>query len=365
MPPKRQIRRAQKSPMAEGPSGNESDNYEESSPLIRTDDASAVVKPTILEDELESRPRSDSEVRPKTVSRDSRSGANAGVRSLLTPPAEAGEEDRTGEGTLLPPMTSAQLSSILAAFRGSTGAREESGMESASREARRRRDELVRDMTSYSEGSDLSAYIRGLEAQLSEIAVPSREWKRVVLNKLPSSIIRKVTELIEAGESYDVIKNALVRNNGKCLRTMAMGMFPNRKPSVKDQVELAREVVAEIERICMLCPTWDDIKIFMAKNYYSCMLTPAEITLLNGQNLTSLKDLVAIAFTLRDSQLVGKKEERVVERANGEGPRCFICKRRGHKAYNSPDNNKTSAKPSNNNKTTNLEAITNLPRTLM
>ncbi len=333
--------------------------------------------PEDTDTEVETQDQEMEEVRSKGVSggvegTGDDAGATSGRISVLTPPAERREEDRlrTGDSTLIPPMTTAQLASILEAFKGADVGAGSEGARGA--DALGWKGDLVRDIASYSGTGDLSAYIRGLEAQLREIGIPKTEWKRVLLGKLPSNVTEKVATQIESGEKYRHIKEALVRSNGKCLRMLAIEYFPNLRVSSRDRVELARKIIAEVERISMLCPSREDLKIFIAQNYYASVLSQVECSILNGYEMESLKDLMDIAMTLRNTQLTGSRREKQdrgggfekgsSEKSGSDGPKCFICRKKGHKAYNCPERKQLQQSKTTKETTTTQTKRTNLVR---
>ncbi len=114
-----------------------------------------------------------------------------------------------------------------------------------------------------------------------------------------------------------------------------MELFPARRRCQKDRVERAREIVALVKRIGMLCPDLPSVKLFMAQSFFYSELSATECGMIGGQNPTSLDKLIDAAGLLKEASVVGSSRVESRERGNreageGRGPRCFICRKSGH-----------------------------------
>jgi len=144
---------------------------------------------------------------------------------------------------------------------------------------------------------------------------------------------------------------------------------PDRVYKEADQVTRARNIVTLVDRTSMLvdrtsmlCPTREDLKVFLAKGLFSRDLSVSEIGVVNSANVRSLKDLVDVATMLRDNRIKSDvrgnercyKCNRVGHRAHecrsgkeDQQIKCYVCKRPGHRSYDCPDRKQTgNRKPS-------------------
>lgn len=122
------------------------------------------------------------------------------------------------------------------------------------REQSREYDRIIKSFSNYTDG-DLVRYIRSLETQFEERELPQELWRRALLSKLPSQVLDKASTAIESRADYIDLKDQIISNFGRSLRTVGSQMFPRRTPMVKDRRELAKFVVDEVRRVTSFCPT--------------------------------------------------------------------------------------------------------------
>ncbi len=226
--------------------------------------------------------------------------------------------------------------------------------------------EAIRDLPQFKEGGDLSVYLRGLEAELTELGIGKERWRAILLTKLPAKVKELVVELIEGRAQYDVLKGTLLKRVGKSIRELGVELFPARRRCQKDRVERVREIVALVKRIGMLCPDLPSVKLFMAQSFFYSELSATECGVISGQNPTSLDKLIDAAGLLKEASVVGSGRVESRERGNreageGRGPRCFICRKSGHKAFHCPDRKGTNSdnhKPNTTSSTTSNKPTT-------
>ena len=169
--------------------------------------------------------------------------------------------------------------------------------------------ETIKEIPSFKEGGDLSKYVRGLEAELAELKLPKQHWKTVLLSKLPPKVKDTVVEAIEAGATYAELKGSLLKRVGRSLRELELDVFPQRRRVGKDRVERVKEVIRTVERVSMLCPSRNDIKLFLARGMFCAELTQTECGMVGGQTIKKMDDLVEAACLLRETSQVRGREE--------------------------------------------------------
>ncbi len=103
------------------------------------------------------------------------------------------------------------------------------------------------------------------------------------------------------------LKQALLTRVGLSLRELEIELFSSSKKFYKHRVERARQVVTLAERVSMLCPRWEDLKLFLAKGLFARDLPPFEAGILNSAGVTSLAKLVDVDCLLKGN---GRERDR-------------------------------------------------------
>ncbi len=216
------------------------------------------------------------------------------------------------------------------------------------REINREYDRVINSLTRFTEG-DLVRYIRSLESQLEEREVPQELWRRALLSRLPSEVLDRASSAIENTVEYLELKDEIVSNYGKSLRTVGAQMFPRRPPVVKDRRELAKFVVDEVRRVSSFCTTISQWECFIAQTYLGSMVTGTEVATVFSRKVNELRDIISIGTTL--NEVVGGEESSHLRyqpftrsRPSGDSNndsgreiRCFSCRKLGHRASECPE----------------------------
>ncbi len=206
----------------------------------------------------------------------------------------------------------------------------------------------IKALPSYSDGGDLATFIRGLVAELKELGVEDKHWRSISLLKLPPKIKNQVVEHIEGRKPYPELKCALLIKVGKSLRELEHEFFPPRRRCTKDRVQRVREITTMANRVFMLCPTEEALKLFVVRGMLYSELPPHECGILSGQGAETVDDLVDATCLLRENNLARGRDD--LNRSTQPNPKCYICNRSGHKAFHFPDKKKSYQNPNNNNR---------------
>ncbi len=161
----------------------------------------------------------------------------------------------------------------------------------------------IKELPSYLEGGDLATFIRGLEAELKELGVEDKHWRSILLLKLPPKIKEQVVEHIEGRKPYPELKCALLTKVGKSLQELEHEFFPPRRRCTKDRVQRVREITTMANRVFMLCPTEEALKLFVVRGMLYSELPPHECGILSGQGAETVNDLVDATSLLRENNL--------------------------------------------------------------
>ncbi len=100
---------------------------------------------------------------------------------------------------------------------------------------------MVSNIPSYMDGSEISKYIRGLEADLKDIGVSQRQYKRILLSKLSPKAREQVVDLVDSGEcTYELLKRKLLEKVGLSKRDLEIKLFCDLEDDTKGMDRLAR-----------------------------------------------------------------------------------------------------------------------------
>ena len=152
--------------------------------------------------------------------------------------------------------------------------------------------DAVKQLPAYTEGGDLAKFIHGLEAELKQLKVDKGQWRGILLLKLPAKIKDNVVEHIENGASYDDLVRALLTKVGKSLRELEYEFFPPRRKCTKDRVVRARELLSLTKRVSMLCPSKEELELFLFRGMLYSELPQHECRILSGQCAGSTEELL-------------------------------------------------------------------------
>ena len=82
----------------------------------------------------------------------------------------------------------------------------------------RKRDKVVESIPMYNEGSEVEIFMEALEAELRRADVEKREWKSILLSKLPPKTRHLVIAVAESHDSsYLDVKTSLLHSAGQTM----------------------------------------------------------------------------------------------------------------------------------------------------
>ncbi len=195
---------------------------------------------------------------------------------------------------------------------------------------------MVDSIPNYKDGTEISKFIRGMEADLRDIGVSRAQYKSILLSKLTPKVSEHVVDLVdEEGCTYDSLKRKLLEKVGLSRRDLEIKLFNDLEEDTKsmDRVARYKHVKALVDRVCMMVKDKEELALFMAKGLFRVGLPLTEQGLIDGRKITCFNDLSEVATTLKSTNARTKDQLRAVKRESGNAPKCFRCHGYGHKFY--------------------------------
>ncbi len=195
---------------------------------------------------------------------------------------------------------------------------------------------MVDSIPNHKDGTEISKFIRGMEADLRDIGVSRAQYKIILLSKLTPKVREHVVDLVdEEGCTYDSLKRKLLEKVGLSRRDLEIKLFNDLEEDTKsmDRVARYKHVKALVDRVCMMVKDKEELALFMAKRLFRVGLPLTEQGLIDGRKITCFYDLSEVATTLKSTNARTKNQLRAVKRESGNAPKCFRCHGCGHKFY--------------------------------
>ncbi len=201
----------------------------------------------------------------------------------------------------------------------------------------------IQSIVSYRDSDEIHHYIMGLEADLKDLEVPSRKWKRILLRKLTPKARKAVRGVVCEGEcTYAQLKRALIKKLGLSRSAVTDKLFGagEREMRTMDHVSRFQTLRDNMERLVLSCDSVEDVPLAVVVGLFHATLYPSEKCLLESRSITSYEDLNDVAEMLKSGAPQRGTYDRSRQRGERkgspirsfEGFRCFKCQGVGHKA---------------------------------
>ncbi len=201
----------------------------------------------------------------------------------------------------------------------------------------------IQSLVSYRDSDEIHHYIMGLEADLKDLEVPVKKWKRILLRKLTPKARKAVRGVVSESEcSYEQLKRALVKKLGLSRSAVTDKLFGTgeRELRAMDHVSRFQTLRDNMERLALSCDSAKDVPLAVVVGLFRTTLYPSEKCLLESRSITSYEDLYDVAEMLKSGapqkSVYGRgrhrEERKGSPNGSSEGFRCFKCQGVGHKA---------------------------------
>ena len=194
----------------------------------------------------------------------------------------------------------------------------------------------VDNVPAYRDGTEMSKYLRGFEADMRCIGVSKDNYKSILQSKLSPKVREKVVELIDDDHcTYDRLKCKLVESVGLSKRDLEIKLFEDFEADVRhmDREARWRHVKSLTDRAMMMFPEKYDLALFMAKGLYRVGLPASDQGVIDSRKITRFSDMSEVAATLKTTNTRSKEFNRSAKREGYLVPKCYRCQGYGHKSY--------------------------------
>ncbi len=120
--------------------------------------------------------------------------------------------------------------------------------EDRAKEKKERQQEKLRGLGMFREASDLCAYLDRFERIMTDCEINRAEWSERLFARLTERLCMKVSELMDEGADYEILKGALLKAVGETTITYGHKLFELTGEALK--AKTGDEVVDTICRIC-------------------------------------------------------------------------------------------------------------------
>ncbi len=232
-------------------------------------------------------------------------------------------------------MSQSQFSQLLASFQPRRGASSVSdGDEFHVSEMSRD----VRDLGHYKDDMDIGAYIRKLEADLTDFGCPRLKWKMVLFSKIRTKkALDAISGLGREDCDYDRLRETLIKSLGAgrvALGAKLTSSFAHDTRSMSP-LETYSHLKVLMESIQATCTSMDDLALFVMSATYRASRSPTQRTLMDQCKISSIHDLHDFAMSINPTGSDGTSGADRHSRSNRSvGPvECFKCHKLGHRAH--------------------------------
>ncbi len=218
----------------------------------------------------------------------------------------------------------------------------------------------IQAIASYRDSDEIHHYILSLEADLKDLNVPQKRWKRVLIRKLTPKARKTIRGFVsEASCTYDELKIALIKKLGPSRTTVMDKLFGMNDRDLRRMEPAARvqHFREYMDRLVLSCKSPEDVPLAIVTGMFRQTLYPSEKCLLEACSISSYEDLLDAAEVLasggrRHQERYDKREgggdrghsggERGYSGSGGrenyrsfnsEGFKCFKCQGHGHRAF--------------------------------
>ncbi len=211
----------------------------------------------------------------------------------------------------------------------------------------------IQSIASYRDTDEIHHYILSLEADLKDLEVPLKRWKRVLIRKLTPKARKTIRDFVsESTCTYDELKRALIKKLGPSRTTIMDKLFGISDRDLKRMDPAARVQYYRgyMDRLLLTNTSAEALALTIVTGMFRQSLYPSEKCLLEACSISSYEDLLDAAEVLTSG---GRKSQDRYERREGgsdrsysgsgrgensrsfntEGIRCFKCQGYGHRAY--------------------------------
>ncbi len=218
--------------------------------------------------------------------------------------------------------------------------------EDRAKEKKERQQEKLRGLGMFREASDLCAYLDRFERIMRDCEINRAEWLERLFARLTERLCMKVSELMDEGADYEILKGALLKAVGETTITYGHKLFELTGEALK--AKTGDEVVDTICRICKgLFQGAKSVEecVFALAMAVTRQVTPSSgKVFIENKTITNVRELREawcdwmsgrqrgnFYKMLGSSSGVGQ-EEWVMTTLSKSTMNCFICGEAGHRA---------------------------------
>ncbi len=196
----------------------------------------------------------------------------------------------------------------------------------------------VQGLARHKDGLDIAKYVRMLEADLTDIGVPRREFKTILFQKLSSKSASQIVASIDRDDcTYEELKQTLIDSLGSGRTSLGSKLTSEFSSDVKGMNALQKYVHLKglMDSVNMTVGDRKDILLFFASAIYRQSLPSHQRSIMDSREITSFKELNKLALSLHTTDADRTDVYRMGRYGNygGSQLRCYRCQRVGHRAY--------------------------------
>ena len=196
----------------------------------------------------------------------------------------------------------------------------------------------VQGLAHHKDGLDIAKYVRKLEADLTDIGVPRREFKTILFQKLSSKSASQIVASIDRDDcTYEELKQTLIDSLGSGRTSLGSKLTSEFSSDVKGMNPLQKYVHLKglMDSVNMTVGDRKDILLFFASAIYRQSLPSHQRSIMDSREITSFKELNKLALSLHTTDADRTDVYRMGRYGNygGSQLRCYRCQRVGHRAY--------------------------------
>ncbi len=199
----------------------------------------------------------------------------------------------------------------------------------------------INSIPSYRDTDEIHSYVVSLEADLGDLNVPRKEWKRILLKKITPKARKLVRGFVcEKSCDYNELRTALVSKLGLQKGEVTDKLFgPDREYRQMDPVSRFNHLRDLMDRLVLHCTNLQQLPRTIVAGIFRATLSPQEKCLLDSHNITTYEDLYQVAAILKTTGVRNSHErgrhryDRNNSSSSGESVRCFRCHGLGHRAF--------------------------------
>jgi len=148
----------------------------------------------------------------------------------------------------------------------------------------------VQSLAAYRDTDEIHNYILGLEADLSDIEVPKKRWKRILLRKLTPKARKLVRGYVsETNCTYGELKTALIKKLGLHKSAVTDKLFGavDRELRQMDPVARYQHLRDHMDRLVLSCTSMDELPLAVVVGIFRTTLSTPEKCLLDAKTIKS------------------------------------------------------------------------------